>query len=321
MSTDTTETTKETTDVLPANLVKLPSQELHDRSYAIHEEANTALEYDQWAEYKKLSDQASLYDAEIDRRGAAARKETPIEPAKAPVAALEKIEQARQQLAAAEKAMEEFAGFTPRGVVPPPMGETAEESDTTELARADAFVNVEKLRAELATLEGRIPFLDVSDEDVATGLEDSAIEIEGLRIDLKTFQESGRRAATAKAERQLAEVTERHYQLMGENEIRKGERTKEALIEQLSERKALAYREQALKDWTQRKKELEELLHREVRQGESQHYDMAPLREATEAVDAYTKALKTGQPLAADEIARQRVALEASAPHVRGSFR
>ena len=48
---------------------------------------------------------------------------------------------------------------------------------------------------------------------------------------------------------------------------------------------------------------------------------MSLLREATEAVESLTKAIETGQPLAPTEIARQRAAVEATAPHVRGSFR
>ena len=319
MSTETAET--EQTDALPANLVKIPSGELHERAEALAAEADTLLDSDDWDAYKAAAENERKLRAEIDRRGAAARKETPIEAAKIPMAAQEKIEQTRQQLAGAEKALEAFAGVKPRGVAPPPIGKDGEITDTGEEEKLAAFVNVEKLRADLAAMEARTGFLDISDEDVATGLEDSAIEMEDLRIALKTATTEGRRAAAAKAERQLAEVTEKHYQLMGENEVRKGERKKEALIDQLSERKALAHREQALKDWTQRKKELEDLLHREVREGESQHYDMSILREATESVDWLTKAIETGQPLAAHEIAQQRAALEATAPHIRGSFR
>ena len=258
---------------------------------------------------------------EIDRRGASARKEPPVEAAKVPVEAQEKIEATRQQLAAAEKAMEEFAGFTPRGVVPPPMGETAEESDTTELARADAFVNVEKLRAELATLEGRIPFLDIADEQIASELEDTAISIEDFKIVLKAATDEGRRAAAAKAERQLAEVTQRHYQLMGESEVRRGERIKTSVAEQLTERKALRARETNLADWRRRKSELEEIFNREVRAGESPYFDVAQLREATQMVERFEKALAENTPLGSDEIAAARAQVEANAPQVRGSLK
>ena len=82
MSAETAETEE---NVLPANLVKLASQELHDRAYELHEAASEALDSDQWPEYTRLSDQASKYDEEIDRRGDAARKAVAVEAPKNPV--------------------------------------------------------------------------------------------------------------------------------------------------------------------------------------------------------------------------------------------
>lgn len=319
MSTETdTETTTETE---PANLVKLPSQELHERAAELTREADEALDADNWAEYSRLSEVESKLQAEIDRRGDAARKIVPVAPVKAPPAAAEKIEQTRQALAAAEQALAEFAGVKPRGNTPPAWGQTASESDAPEVAKAEAFVNVENLKADLKAMEARIPFVDFSDEQVAIDLEDSAILMENLRRDVVTFSEEGKRAATARAERQLAEVTEKHYALLGEDGVRKSERKKEALLDGMSERKALLHRTTALKDWTQRKDELEALLHAEVRSGESPYYDMSLLREATEAVDWLQRAIAEEKPLTKDEIASRRTELEATAPHVRGSFR
>ncbi len=320
MSTETAEN-EQTTDELPANLVAIPSGELHERAEAIAAEADTLLESDDWDAYKRAAENERKLRAEIERRGDAARKDSPVEAEAIPVPAQERIEQTRQALAEAEKALEAFAGVKPRGVTPPPLGTTIEESDNAEAAKASAFMNVEKLRADLAAMEARTDFFDVSDEQVATELEDTGVEMESLRLDLKTYTDDGRRAAAAKAERQLAEVTERHYALMREHGVRKSEHKKESLIDQLAERKARTYREQALKDWTQRKTELEESLQREVRAGESPYYDMSLLREATENVDSLTKAIEAGQPLAATEIERQRAALAATAPPVRGSFK
>ena len=182
-------------------------------------------------------------------------------------------------------------------------------------------MDVEKLKADLKAMEARIPFVDYSDDRVASDLEDSAIEMENLRRDVVTFSEEGRRAATAKAERLLAEVTEKHYQLLGENKVRKDERTKESVLDQMAERKALLHRETALQDWTRRKEELEALLTRDLREGENEHYDIAPLREATEAVDWLTKAINDELPLTKAEIAARRSELETTFPAVRGSFK
>ena len=280
MSTDIDTAEETTSETEPANLVKLASQELHDRAAALTREADEALDADDWAGYTRLSEIESKFQAEIERRGDAARKIVPVAPVKAPPAAADKIEQTRQALAEAEKAFEAFAGVKPRGNTPPAWGQTASESDAPEVAKAEAFVNVENLKADLAAMEARIPFMGLTDEEVSVAEEDASIEKENLHRDLVTFTEEGRRAAAAKAERQLGEVTQRHYALMGENGVRKSERKKEALLDGMAERKAALHRTTALKDWTQRKDELETLLTREVRDGESIHYDMQPLREA-----------------------------------------
>ena len=320
MSTETAET-EETTDALPANLVKIPSGELHEQAEALAAEADSALESDRWDDYKAAADNERKLREEIDRRGAAAAKQTPTEAAKVPVAAQERIEQTRQQIGEGEKALAEFAGVKSRGNTPPPMGQTAEESDTAERAKAAAFMNIEKLRADLAAMEARLPFVEIADIEIAREMEDTGISMESTRLDVKRFIEEGRRRAAAKAERELAEATERHYSLMREDGVRKSELKKEALLDGMAERKALLHRQTALKDWTTRKDELEALLHRELREGESQHYDMSLLREATESVDWLTKAIDDRLPLTKFEIATRRAELEATAPPVRGSFK
>ncbi len=305
---------------LPDNLVAIPSGELHERAEALAAEADTLLAADDWVNYKATAENERKLRAEIERRGDAARKDTPVETT-VPVSAQEKLEQTRQALAGAEAALADFAGVKKRGNAPPPMGESAEETDDAKAAEAKAFVNVEKLRADLAAMEHRAPFLDIDDDSIATELEDTGIEAEGLRLDLKRFIDEGRRQAAAKAERQLAEVTERHYALMREDGVRKSERKRESLIEQMAQRKALFARQQSLKDWTRRKQELEESLQREVREGESPHYDIGPLREASEIVDWLNKAIEGNLPLTSTELERHRAEVRATAPGVRGSFK
>ena len=318
-----TETTEETTSTeLPANLVKLASAELHERAAAIIAKTDEALEVDDWETYKSLSAQEDKLRAEIERRGEAARKATPVEPAKVPVAAQERIEQTRQQLAEAEEALAAFGAVKSRpDGTPPPWGTSVEDADQPTREKAEAFTNVEKLRADLFAMEARTAFIDIEDSEIASDLEDTAIRMEDLRIALKTATAEGRRAAAAKAERELAEATEAHYALVCEDGVRRDERTKESVLGQLAARRALKHRETALRDWTNRKTELEAELQRDLREGESSHFDVGPLREAAEAVESITKMIAEDQPIAAVEIAQQRATLEANAPHVRGSFR
>jgi hypothetical protein len=110
---------------------------------------------------------------------------------------------------------------------------------------------------------------------------------------------------------------------MRENGVRTSERRKESLIEQLAERKALAARESNFKDWQRRKAELEEVLQKVLRDGGSPSgdFDVRQLTEAAQMVDRFEKALAQGLPLGSDELAAARAQVEASAPHVRGSFR
>lgn len=317
MSTETEETTTE----LPDNLIKLPSGELHERAEALAVEADSALSADRWDDYKSAAENERKLRSEIERRGAAARKITPAEEAKIPVAAMDRIEQTRQALAEAEKAMEEFKGVKSRGSVAPEWGVSAEDADEPVNQKARSIMDVSKLAADLAAMEQRIPFLDYSDEQVTTEFEDTAIAMEDLRRDLKTQTDEGRRAAAAKTERLLAETTEKHYALMREDGVRSSERKKEAILDQLAERKALLHRETALKDWTRRKEELEAELTRDLRAGESPHFNMEPLSEAVQAVENITKMLAENQPLHPTELATQRALLEPTAPPVRGSFR
>jgi hypothetical protein len=197
MTTETAETA-ETTE-LPANLTAVPSGELHERAEALAVEADSLLESDRWEDYKTAAQTERRLRDEIERRGAAARKEVPVEAAKIPVAAQEKIEQTRQALAEAEKALEAFGAVKARpDGTPPAWGVSIEDADEPTREKAEAFTNVSQLKAELAALESRTAYVDISDEQIATDLEETGIEMESLRLDLKRFTEEGRRAAAAR---------------------------------------------------------------------------------------------------------------------------
>lgn len=304
-----------------AKLADIPSSTLEERAEALSRDANAALDSGDWPTYKRLSQAESGFTAELDRRRDAVEQARAPEPPKLPSTRAEQVEQLRTAVAEAEASLAAFAGVKPRSVGPPPLGQTAEEADEAPAAKQAAFLHAEALRNELALLTQRIPFAEVDDDTLAVELEDASITAEDLKQAAKKFEADGRRAAAGKAERQLAETNARLRELMGESDIRKQERMREIGLDQMAERNALRARETNLAAWKAKVVQLEAELNADIKEGESSHWDIAPLREAKQAVERFTKAINNEAPLSADEIQVVRDELDSRAPRPRGSWR
>lgn len=302
-------------------LADIPSNVLQERAETLSHDANEALEQGDWPTYKRLSQTESAFTAELDRRRDAAEKPKAPEAPKVPTTRAEYVEQVRQDLAEAEASLAEIPDVKPRGVAPPPVGETAEEVDEAPKAKQAAFMHAEALKNELELLEQRLPFAEVGDDDLAVEIENASIRAEGLKKDAKKFADDGRRAAAAKAERELGEITARLRSLMGESDLRKEERKRETGLDQYAAVKALAARQTNLTAWKAEVTKLEAMLTSEIREGESAHFDMAPLREATKNVERLQRLVADETALSADEIKVVRDELDARAPRPRGSWR
>lgn len=66
---------------------------------------------------------------------------------------------------------------------------------------------------------------------------------------------------------------------------------------------------------------LEAEMTRDIRDGESEHWNVEPLRTAIKAVEQFQKAIDEQTPLGADEIAPVRADLDSRAPRPRGAWR
>jgi len=216
--------------------------------------------------------------------------------------------------------LEALGGVKPRGNAPPLWGVDADDADAPVHQKALKFSEVETLKQELGLLEARLPFVDLGDEQVSVNLEDVQITMESLKAELKQHEEERRPAAARKAQRLLDEATAQHADLFRENAIRHQAQVRASVLEQMSARKALAARTSALESWRVRLAELEADMNRDIRQGESEHFNVAPLREATEAISALEKAIASNRPPGEDELAVQRTKLVAGAPRQPGSW-
>lgn len=314
--TMTTDATTESNE----KLAHIASNVLQERADTLSHDANEALEQGDWPKYKRLSQTESAFTAELDRRRDAVEQAKAPEAPKVPSTRAGQVEQVRQDLAEAEADLARFAGLKRPTVGPPELGQSAEEAAEAPNAKEAAFMHAEALRNELELLTQRLPFAEVADDDLAVELEDASIRAEDLKKDAKKFADDGRRAAAAKAERELAETTARLREVMGESAIRNAERTRETGLDQYAAVKALKARQTGLTEWRARVVQLEAEMTSEIKEGDSEHWNVEPLRTASKNVELLQKAIDEQTPLGADEIAPIRAELDSRAPRPRGSW-
>ena len=327
MSTDTATETEETTTEAPKEDLKAQtSASLLERRDALAEEATAALDGD-WSEYLALAEQERVLTEELDRRHSV---KVPVPaPGKVPVAASERMDTLRAEIAEAEKALEAFAGVEPRGHNPyaPKWGETVEELEEPQRQKAKAFLNLERKRQDLAALERRLQFAENTDDEITTTLEDSQVERESLMKDLKQAQAEHRPALERKLNRQIEEATSRWLSLEVESKTRSKIRLRESGLDQMAERAATKQRKQNLIDWQARRKELENDLQtalshprNPVEAQEVRHLWVDSLAEAQQAIEAHEKAIASNAPHPRAELAAIRAQLDARAPRPSGSW-
>lgn len=325
MTTETAET--EQTEAPPEDLKAEMSATILERRDALSRDADAALDSDDWGEYEKLSEAERVLTAELDRRRDSRAKKTPAPATVIDTSATERMDALRARITEGEAALEKFQGFVARGNTPPPMGETAEETDTTEQQKVDAFTNLEALKQELAAIEMRLPYADQTDDGIVNALEDAQISVESLRADVKRFQADNKPAAERKAARLLEEATGQWLELEHEAKVRKQIRTREGTLDQLARFQAANRRQENLAGWRARLTELEAdlqtaLAHpRDAAESVAvRHLWVDSLAEAHQSIEAHEKAIANNAPFDPAGVATLRAVLDAEAPRISGTW-
>lgn len=291
------------------NLNELSDQELSERADDVRDAMNATIDDADDTEYGRWSDESARIETEQQRR--AKPKPAPKKAApKVPTTRSELLTAKREELVAAEAALAEFAGLRQRDPnKPPPMGAKPGEEDPGA-GKPEAFMQVEQLKRDIAALETRAPFVEMSDDDVASRLEDASIERERLLVEAKRLTDEGRHRAAAKATREAGQLQDQLMPLVAEDAARKQDSRNAILVDQWVERKAAQGRETALASWkaalTQREADLEHAMS--VNDGVYTAADQ--VQQAKASIEAIEKAIAEKTKYGSDELALAREEVE-----------
>jgi hypothetical protein len=251
-------------------------------------------------------------EAKAERAAAKARAEAFAKTPKGRIAGM------RKALAEAER---DLAGME-RTTSPNAHPDHAFDSNH-DAVRYEKANEVARLKNAIETAERRLPFNGTDDGTLTAQGAAIEAEVADLRAKIATADEQLRTTGiadtsftTQQTREALAAAESKLNSIRAEAEARKIDSRQQGIVADLAARKALRMRSEALDHWRARERELRSQLDASLKAGETEHFDVGALAEASKNAAEIAAYINRNAPVSKDEIARATEALH-SDPNFR----